>query len=564
MRKILFPLAICLSFSAFAQDWANTTGLVDLPQQAIKQYSTAVSLDNSGQFLLPAQAFKVAVDSSETRATINFIPAPGHYLYKDKISILYNNEKLKYDMPQSERKEDPNFGQVEVYHNPIALSIEKYPNFTVSYQGCSSAGVCYMPEVKNYELLDGQYVLKDNRERLSEAVASDNKFAKIFEENLLYIFIIFLFLGLALSFTPCVLPMIPILSSILIQKNKPKYGFLLSLSYVLGICFTYTCLGIFASMSGTLISNYLQNIWVVGSFSILFLLLGISMFGFYQIKLPQTWEDFIIHKSQKYIGGNFFSLFIMGALSSLVLSPCIAAPMAGVLLYISTTQNIFLGATALFSMALGMGIPLLLIGVFSQKILPKAGAWMEGVKKFFGLVLILMSVWFVEPFLPRIVAVTLWALCLFVFAMFFWDKKRYYFRAISVLFILIGSLMVIKFNTQNTIPSVYDARVYNISELKREINNSDKPVIVDLWAQWCVACREMEQFTFSNTAIQDKLKNYKFIKVDVTKTDNSKELLSELGLFAPPGLVFYSKEGEKTGKKIIGFVSADKLLKDLN
>lgn len=557
MKKILLPFILFLSFSAGAQEWANTNGLIDIPGQSSKQYSTVG--DNTAQFLLPGQAFRVEVDSNSISANINFIPAPGHYLYKDKISINYNNEKINYEMPEAESKEDPNFGVVQVYHTPFTVSIEKYPNFTVSYQGCSNAGVCYMPEIKNYELLDGKYILQTNTQSIEE-----NKFSKIFEGNLLYMSLMFLLLGLALSFTPCVLPMIPILSGILIQENKPKYGFALSLSYVLGICFTYTCLGIFAGMSGNLISNYLQNIWVVGSFSILFLFLGISMFGFYQFKVPQTWENFITDKTNKYIGGNFFALFLMGSLSSLVLSPCIAAPMAGVLLYISTTQNIALGASALFSLAFGMGIPLLLIGAFSQKILPKAGAWMEGVKKFFGLILILMSVWFIEPFLPKIVAVTLWALCLFVFAMFFWDKKRYYFRAISLLFILVGSLMVIKYNTHTTGGTMYDARVYTLTELRREIKNSEKPVIVDLWAQWCVACREMEELTLANTAVQDKLKNYKFIKVDITQTEHSREILSELGLFAPPGLVFYNDKGEKTGKKIIGFVSADKILKELN
>lgn len=499
------------------------------------------------EFLSPDVAFKLdlsAIDAQNLNA--NFKVVPGYYLYKQRIKFVIKDASTgkieAINLPAGDIKDDPNFGKQEVYHQEfdakIVLSNANNPVIHATYQGCSEKGLCYAPITKIISLN-----LTENNAGSAQNIAvssngDEDKTTQALKSGNLWLVIGGFFLaGLLLSFTPCVLPMIPILSSIIVGSQsklaQPSklHAFGLSVAYVLGMALSYTLAGIAAGLSGNLVSQSLQNVWVLSATALIFVALAFSMFGFYELKLPVAFENKILGASQKLKGGEFLGVFAMGVLSALIVSPCVAAPLAGALIYIGQTHNVFLGGVGLFALAIGMGVPLLLIGASAGSLLPKAGSWMNIIRNFFGVLMLAMAAYLVWPVLPTSVT--------------------------SPVNRLIGN------STEHHLPFT---RIKNIADLDVAIQAANgKMVMLDFYADWCVACKEMEKFTFSDDRVKTALKDTILLQADVTENNEADQaLLKRFGLFGPPGIIFFDASGKEVSPKVIGYKNTDDFLKILN
>ncbi len=330
----------------------------------------------------------------------------------------------------------------------------------------------------------------------------------------------FLLFGLLLAFTPCVLPMVPILSGIIAGEGaalSKSRALALSLSYVIGMALAYAAAGVAAAYSGSMLAAALQNAWVLGTFALVFVALALSMFGVYELKLPGFLQQPLDQASRRLPGGRVASVAGMGALSAVIVSPCVAAPLAGALLYIAQTRDVALGGAALFVMALGMGTPLVLVGISEGALLPKSGPWLNRVKQFFGVLLLAVAAWIVAP-------------------LFLSNKGDTHF-----------------------------VRVDSIAELDQKLAAPGKPVMLDFYADWCVSCKEMEAYTFSDVRVKQELDGMLLLQVDVTANSaEHKALLKRYSLFGPPGIIFFDAQGrEVKGLRVIGYQNADRFLKTL-
>jgi thiol:disulfide interchange protein DsbD len=564
------------------------------------------------EFLQPDEAFKLEMTGTDANHIDgNFIVASGYYLYHDRIKFVLAPGTpasiANIDLPKGEIKDDPNFGKMEVYHHDFNAKIAlanvktKQVNIEASYQGCSEKGLCYAPIKKTFTIT---LPATQSNETLSSsanqtnASNSDSQAANLLRSGNWWLIIIgFYTAGLLLSFTPCVFPMFPILSSIIIGKNAHNsrlHAFNLSLAYTLGMCLTYTLAGIAAGLSGQLLSNALQTPWALGFGALIFALLSLSMFGFYELKLPSLIENKFLNWNQRFKGGSYLSDFIMGALSALIISPCVAAPLAGALLYISKTHDVVLGGIALFSLSLGMGAPLLAIGASAGTILPKAGAWMNAVRNVFGVLMLGVAVWLIAPVVPMAMQMALWAALLIVPAIFMraidplpTDAKPIlrFWKGIAIMLLLSGLVMLVgafsnaksplqplsgilaKTNSSTPQFALSFKRIKNNADLDSQLLAANgKPVMLDFYADWCVACKELEQFTFSDSRVQSALKDTVLLQIDMTNnTEEDKALLAKFNLFGPPGIVFFNAQAhEEKSLKVVGFKSADDFLEILN
>lgn len=532
MLKKLFLLTLCLGITSatFAADALTSSK----PQGDVHLFANTTETAED-DFLPADEAFKLGVEQKNTGLSASFTVVKGYYLYKDRIKIsTMPASQVSISLPVGEIKDDPNFGKMEVYHHDFAGIIAFNPlptapfKLTVKYQGCSEKGLCYPPQTKVFDFAgftsNSADTTPNEQGSLSGALKSG---------NLWIIAGVFFVAGLLLSLTPCVLPMIPILSGIIIGSHKNKTlsklaTFNLSLAYVLGMALAYTLAGIAAGLSGQLLSNVLQNIWVLGTTAILFVLLALSMFGVYELRLPSRIEDRLIHTSNNLKGGKFAGVFGMGALSALIVSPCVAAPLAGALIYISQTHNVVLGGIALFALAIGMGVPLLLIGASAGALLPKAGKWMTLVRNLFGVLMLAMAVWIVWPVLPSVIK-----------------------QPVTKL-LRLQNEQLLQFE-----------RVKNLAELNEKIKLAKgKAVMLDFYADWCVACKELEQTTFADATVADALKNTVLLQIDMTdNTMDDTVLLKHFELFGPPAILFFDATGhEIKGKRVIGYQTAAKFL----
>jgi thiol:disulfide interchange protein DsbD len=400
--------------------------------------------------------------------------------------------------------------------------------------------------------------------------------------------------GILLTFTPCVLPMIPILSGIIAGEgrslNRPR-ALALSLSYVLGMAVAYAAAGIAAAFSGSLLAAALQNAWVLGAFALVFVVLALSMFGFYELRLPGFLHDRLHSAHRRLQGGRIASVAGMGVLSAVIVSPCVAAPLAGALLYISQTRDVALGGAALFSMALGMGVPLIVVGVSEGALLPKAGAWMESVRKFFGVLLLAVAIWVVSPVLPAVLVMLAWAALLIGSAMFLraidplpasasgWWRL---WKGVGIIALVAGVALLVGALSGSRDPlrplaglsqggarveaKLPWTRVASLAELQEKLATPGKPVMLDFYADWCVSCKEMEAFTFSDPKVRAQLDGMLLLQADVT--DNNEEhraLLKRFSLFGPPGIIFFDPQGrEIRGLRVVGYQNAERFLKTLS
>jgi thioredoxin:protein disulfide reductase len=508
--------------------------------------SSGASLFTDGaeeeEFLSPDVAFKLDVTQKDANnLTASFKVVPGYYLYKQRIQFKdAKGQVLEAALPTGEIKDDPNFGKQEVYHHDFMADIplknlSGATQISARYQGCSEKGLCYAPQTKNFTI---DLVGTSTGAASGLVDSNDDKTTTALKTGNLWLIVAGFFVaGLLLSFTPCVLPMIPILSSIIVgsqaKQARPTklHAFGLSVAYVLGMALSYTLAGVAAGLSGSLISQSLQSPWILALTALVFVALAFSMFGFYELKLPSALENKILGFSQKLKGGEWLGVFIMGVISALIVSPCVAAPLAGALVYIGQTQNVLLGGVGLFALALGMGVPLLLIGASAGSLLPKAGGWMTTVRNLFGVLMLLMAAYVVWPVLPSTITQPV--------------NNALGLQATSHL------------------PFV---RVKSVAELDAAIANANgKTVMLDFYADWCTSCKEMEKYTFSDEKVIAALKNTVLLQADVTENNaDDQALLKHFGLFGPPGIIFFDKTGAEQKTRVIGYKNAEDFTQTLN
>lgn len=569
--------------------------------------------DNAAEeeFLSPDAAFGLEIHQENGQINANFKVAPGYYLYKQRIKFeLSPTQQHEIKLPDGDIKNDPNFGKMEVYHhdftaNIVLKALSGSPiTINATYQGCSEKGLCYAPQHKTFTVntvaaTPGTNPAVAETPSTNNASASDSEAANLLKSGKWWLIILgFFTAGLLLAFTPCVFPMIPILSSIIIGKNahvSRLHAFSLSLAYTLGMCLTYTLAGIAAGLSGQMLSSALQTPWALSIGALVFVLLALSMFGFYELKLPSNLENGIMNLTRRVKGGRFFSDFVMGILSALIISPCVAAPLAGALLYISKTHDVVLGGVALFSLSLGMGAPLILIGASAGTLLPKVGSWMNAVRNLFGVLMLGVALWLITPIIPISVQMALWAALLIVPAIFMHaldplpvDAKpvRRFWKGVALMLLITGLAMLIGalsnaksplqpfggLLAKNSGATLQHAnlsfnRIKNLAELDQQLQAAQgKLVMLDFYADWCVSCKELEQFTFSDPRVQAALKDTVLLQADVTaNTEDDKALLQKFNLFGPPGILFFNaKAQEETHLKIVGYKNADEFLQTLN
>jgi thiol:disulfide interchange protein DsbD len=591
MKRFLLLIIFSLSIAAYAEGFLERLGGAKQPT-----------------FLPPDKAFVLSISAHDSKTLLaSFQITPGYYLYRDKIHFTIAVGKsgiASVALPKGEIKNDPNFGPTEVYHHSfqaelVLAQLADAVTLNATYQGCSEQGLCYPPIEKVLRVSLAQTVQSTPIERLAPAVVPENdgtQIANVFKQGNFWLIVSFFFgAGLLLSFTPCVFPMVPILSGIIVgrgHKITHLHAFILSLAYVLGMAITYAVAGVAAGLSGELISNALQTPWVLGSFAALFVLLSLSMFGFYELQLPSAMQSSLTDTSNKLHGGHLSGVFVMGALSAIIMSPCVAAPMAGALLYIGKTHDAVLGGSALFVLALGMGAPLLLIGTSAGTLLPKAGAWMESVKRLFGVVMLALAIWIIMPVIPVMAQMLLWAALLIFCAIYLhaldsllpnasgWRKL---WKGIGILALLLGVAYLIGAlsgarDIQRPLSALGNSRAAETYSLRFERIKSGaeldtriaqakgKRIMLDFYADWCVSCKEMERNTFSSADVQDKLKGTLLLQADVTSNNaDDKALLQRFQLFGPPATLFFDASGiERSDSRVTGYQSPDIFMQSLN
>lgn len=541
--------------------------------------------------------------------------ADGYYMYRDKIKFNLGSgaDGVKLGTPQfpnGKIKEDEYFGKVEVYRKelkillPIEIAAGTTPATVVlkaSSQGCADLGICYppLPQQATVKLVAASVVVPapdTARQRASQttplsADAADDEssqIARLLKDASIWTILLFFFgAGLALAFTPCVFPMVPILSGIIVGHGHDigkSRAFVLSLVYVLGMALTYAVFGVAAGLSGTLLSSAMQNAWVLGAFALVFVALALSMFGFYELQLPSSMQSKIAEEANQQQGGSVHGVALMGGLSAIIVGPCVAAPLAGALLYIAKTCDAILGGGALFIMALGMGLPLLLIGTSARHLLPKPGPWMEAIKQFFGVMLLGVAIWLVSPVITALAQMLAWATLLIFSAIYLhaldplpphahgWHK---FGKGLGVLALLVGAALLLGALAGARDPlqplsfmrvgaaaaethGVTFERVKSLAEMERRIKTAGRPVMLDFYADWCVSCKEMERFTFNDPAVAARMSGLLLLQADVTaNSDEDKALLKRFDLFGPPGIVFFDIKGrEAQNLRVVGFQDA--------
>lgn len=546
-------------------------------------------------FLEPEKAFRFSARMLDAQtAEVSFRIAEGYYMYRDKFAFKGEGAQLGTPaIPPGTVKYDETFQKdVETHRGTVTMQVPVQAdggfNLRVTSQGCSDKGLCYAPMESNARLTPAggntltSLTASPGLNGLQPDAEMGRIEASLASGSLLVIVPLFLLLGLGLSFTPCVLPMVPILSSIIVGEGahvSRRRGLALAAAYSLGMALVYTALGVAAGLAGEGLAASLQTPLALGIFAAMMVVLSLAMFGVYQLQVPAFLQTRLAQASDRQQAGKLAGVFTMGAISALIVGPCVAAPLAGALMYISQTRDVVLGGAALFSMAAGMSVPLLLVGVSAGTLLPRAGAWMEAVKVFFGVLMLALAVWIVSPVVPAWVTMAGWAAVGLGYGLFLLRPRLGWVSKVgAVLFLVLGAVQLVGLasggrdalaplaHLSGTVHATDFQRVRSVAELEAVLAKADgKTVMLDFYADWCVSCIEMEKLTFSDARVKTHFDNMLLLQADVTaNNEDDKALLRRFKLFGPPGIIFFDGEGrEIPGGRVIGFQDARKFANTL-
>ena len=596
-RRLIAALLCLVALAASAQS---------IGERLKNLVSPADNSQGSSGILAPDQAFRLsATPLGPDAVRFNWIIEEGYYLYRDKFSFASLTDGVRVDgpaveVPRGKVKQDESFGEVEV--NTGLVSVETpllragagitEALFRVGYQGCKEGSVCYPPQQKQVSVSLGQAAAA-SLQPLSQGRLSvqDRITARLKQGSFILNVLAFFTFGALLSLTPCVFPMIPILSGIIVGQPgtvTARRGFLLSLAYVLAMALTYSLLGVLAGSFQVNLQAASQNAWVISAFSLVFVLLALSMFGFYELRMPAAMQTRLSSLSEPRNGSGLYSCALMGAVSAVIVGPCVAPPLAGALLYISQTGDALLGGAALFSMGLGFGVPLLIIGASAGSLLPRVGAWMEKVKQGFGIIMLGVAIWFLERVIPGNIAMILWALLIILAALLLGALDRSAragkaFRAAGIAgLVYAGALIVGALSGSQDMlrplahlageppakSSLDFRRIKSAADLDKNLaaaGAAGKLVMLDFYADWCVTCIEMEEDTFSEPAVKQALSSVVLLQADVTRNDaEDQQLLERFQLFGPPAILFFDTERQEMQEyRLIGYVKPEQFLSHL-
>ncbi|NVD05505.1 protein-disulfide reductase DsbD [Vibrio sp. JPW-9-11-11] len=568
---------------------------------AAPSFTDNTGFTNNNRFVPVDQAFPFNAFQQGDRLMLDWQVKEDYYLYQHRISVAGENVELgEINMRDGEPYKDEFFGDVNIYTSPLfvevpLLNYQSGARVIVQYQGCAKAGFCYPPETRivditSFQFSDAETVMTkqpaDASTQGSANVAPQSSDASLASKlsDTWWTPVLFLALGIGLAFTPCVLPMYPILTSIVLGSGKLSHGRALGLAfiYVQGMALTYTLLGLVVASAGLQFQAAMQHPYVLIGLSVLFIALALSMFGLYTLQLPSGMQTWLNNLSNKQQGGSTLGVFAMGAISGLVCSPCTTAPLSGALLYVAQSGDLLTGGIALYALAIGMGIPLMLVAVFGNKLLPKAGNWMDRVKTLFGFVLLAAPIFLLERILPPVWATGLWSvLGIAAFGWLYHVKNSLEFGGwkqstigiIAVLGLFASAQPALQYyfaapasEQQNQIEFI---RVSNVDQLEQQLalaKQAGKPVMLDFYADWCVACKEFEKYTFHQPQVEARLKNFVLLQADVTRNQvEDIELLKKLNVLGLPTIEFWSTDGANvTGGRITGFMDADTFLEHLD
>ncbi len=579
----------------------------------VKKLPTFSLTSDPDELLPPEQAFQFfAVVKDPSTIHVSWEIAKEYYLYREKFKLELvgsNDNKLgAFEIPHGTPKEDEAFGRVEVFHNELSFDIPiihksrgaETITLQASYQGCADRGVCYPPMVKKIDLQfpafqnSVQALDNESKSSLSE---QDQIVQSLHRDSFLMTLVSFFGFGLLLSMTPCIFPMIPILSGIIVghgNRISTSRAFFLSLSYVVASAFTYTLFGVLAALFGSNLQTTFQQPWIITLFSVIFILLSFSMFGFYELELPNSLKTKLHNSSIKHRDGSLWGAAIMGALSSLIVGPCVAAPLAGALVFIGQSGSALLGGSALFTMGIGMGVPLLLLGASAGKYLPKAGVWLYSIKAVFGVVMLGVAIWMLSRILSPTIPILLWSMLLMLSAIYLraieplpenssgWRKLS---KGLGLMMLAYGLLLLIGFSMGNSNPLKplqgfnYDnrqvtqeglifERVVSLSALEVKLEQAHanhQKVMLDFYADWCISCKEMEAYTFADPKVKQALAGFVLLQADVTEnSEDDKALLTKFKIIGPPAILFFGKNKlEDTAHRVIGYQDAETFIETL-
>ena len=574
------------------------------------------SLEIGNKVLEPEEAFKVDFIKNENSLNIKIELGKDIYLYDDKLQVnitkpnkieLLKDLKLPKPVPYDGFIVHFDDLNIEIPYSLLKLKLDsnKY-EIEFKFQGCSKAGLCYAPmsekqiisfeenakeesitsikeDIKQKDELSSS--LKQEAKNLSE---TDNIAASLKDSSTLIVLATFFGFGLLLAFTPCVFPMIPILSSIIVKASQnesmsAKKGFLMSFVYVLAMSFAYSLAGIIAGIFGANLQASLQNPYVLVVFAFVFMALAFSMFGYFEIRLPASLQTKINKTADGKEKQGMLGIAIMGFLSALIVGPCVAPPLAGALVYIGQTGDALLGGLALFVMSLGMGVPLLLIGLGAGKFMPKPGGWMEGVTKIFGIIMLGVAIWLLDRVINPTVTMYLWAFLFISFGVYLKIYTHIIVKSISKVLTILGAILLVgavsgatnplkpldKFTSKVSLlkqDELKFIKIQNIAQLEDAILKSSKPVILDFWATWCVSCKELDEITFKNDEVIKRLQNFTLLKVDVTQnSEEDKAIQKKFGVVGPPALIFWDENKQEVkSAKIVGYKNPKEFLEILD